>query len=170
MKTIDRAIDGVAYGMFLGGVIAGILMALTVFVSTLMRYVLNTPLHFSNELAGLLFLSITFLTIPHVLNIGRHIGIDLVVKRLPLLLQGGASLLAGLVLILFSGVFVYQSWDFMVFSRAIEARSDISGLLLWPWMLLMPLGFAMCILITLKKVLKRCVADDAVSLREEATP
>lgn len=170
MKIIDRAINRVAYGMFLCGVIAGILMTLTVFVSTLMRYMFNAPLHFSNELAGLLFLSITFLTIPHVLNIDRHIGIDLVVKLLPVRLQGPVSQLgAGLVLIVFAVVFVYQSWDFMMFSLAIDARSDISGLLLWPWMLLMPLSFAMCIIITLKKTLQRCAARDVAPLREEAT-
>lgn len=169
MRIFEKTVDGVAYGMFLCGVIAGILMTLTVFVSTLMRYVFNTPLHFSNELAGLLFLSITFLTIPHVLNIDRHIGIDLVVKRLPVRFQGGVGQLAGLVLITFAAVFVYQSWDFVVFSHAIEARSDISGLLLWPWMLLMPLGFTMCIIIMLKKTLKRCVGHDTAPLREEAT-
>lgn len=167
MKIIDKTIDRVAYGIFLCGVIAGILMTLTVFVSTLMRYVLNSPLHFSNELAGLLFLSITFLTIPHVLNIDRHIGIDLVVKQLPVRFQGLVGQLAGLVLIAFAMVFVYQSWDFMAFSRAIEARSDISGLLLWPWMLLMPLSFAMCIIITLKKALQRCVGRDTAPLGEE---
>lgn len=168
MKIIDTAIDRVAYGMFLCGVIAGILMTLTVFVSTLMRYVFNSPLHISNELAGLLFLSITFLTIPHVLNINRHIGIDLVVKQLPVRFQGLIGQLAGLVLITFAAIFVYQSWGFMMFSRAIEARSDISGLLLWPWMLLMPLSFTMCIISTLKKMLKRCAARDVAPLHGEA--
>ncbi|QOR37255.1 TRAP transporter small permease [Billgrantia diversa] len=169
MKIIDKAIDRVVYGMFLCGVIVGILMTLTVFVSTLMRYLFNTPLHFSNELAGLLFLSITFLTIPHVLNIDRHIGIDLVVKQLPVRFQGFTGQLAGLVLLVFAVIFVYQSWDFMVFSRAIDARSDISGLLLWPWMLVMPLSFTMCCIITLKKTLVRFFARDRKPFYKEAS-
>ena len=167
---ISKAIDRVAYGMFVAGVFAGIIMTAVVFISTLMRYVLNMPLHFSNELAGLLFLSITFLTIPHVLNTDRHIGIDLVVNRLPVRFQGFVGSLASLILVIFSAIFVYQAWDFTAFSWTIDARSDISGLLLWPWMLLMPLGFMMCIIITLKKMLMACVDRDIQTSDEELAP
>src|SRR5699024_6967125 len=116
LGIISKAIDRVAYGMFIAGVIAGIAMTVVVFISTLMRYVLNMPLHFSNELAGLLFLSITFLTIPHVLNTNRHINIDLVVNRLPVRFHGFVGHLASLILITFSTIFVYQAWDFTAFS------------------------------------------------------
>ncbi|WP_269078966.1 TRAP transporter small permease [Litchfieldella anticariensis] len=125
-------------------------MTALVFVSTLMRYLFNSPVHFSNELAGLLFLSITFLTIPHVLNIDRHIKIDLVVKKLPSRIKNPVGVFASMVMIIFSLVFIYESWGFMNFSRLISSRSDISGILLWPWMILMPLSFVMCVVVKIK--------------------
>lgn len=150
MIIIFKLLDRMAYGMFLLGVLSGIVMTFTVFVSTLMRYLFNSPVHFSNELAGLLFFSITFLTIPHVLNINRHINIDMVVRNLPAKMNRAVGILSGAVVLLFSAIFVYESWGFVSFSRAIGSRSDISSILLWPWMLLMPLCFVMCILIRIK--------------------
>lgn len=150
MHIFRKSIDKAAYGLFLLGVACGILMTLLVFVSTLLRYVIGKPIYFSNELAGLLFLSLTFLTIPHVLNIGRHIRIDLVVDSFSSPMKRLAHFFSSLVLIVFSAVFIYESWGFMQFSQVIDARSDISGILLWPWMLLMPLSFALCILVEIR--------------------
>jgi TRAP-type C4-dicarboxylate transport system permease small subunit len=150
MTIIFRLIDRLAHAMFLIGVLSGVIMTFVVFTSTLMRYLLNSPIHFSNELAGLLFFSITFLTIPHVLNINRHINIDMLVRKLPIRVNGYVAFFSGLVMVLFSLVFIYESWSFVNFSRTINARSDISGILLWPWMMLMPLCFVMCILVKIK--------------------
>lgn len=154
MHIFDKLIDKLAYGLFLLGVIGGVAMTMLVFVSTLLRYVVGKPIYFSNELAGLLFFSLTFLTIPHVLNIGRHIRIDLVVRPLPAPMQRVASGFASFVLIAFSSIFIYESWDFLKFSMMINARSDISGILLWPWMALMPLAFTLCILVQIRHGLK----------------
>lgn len=154
MYFIAKLIDRLSYGLFLIGVAGGIVMSFTVFASTLMRYVFDNPIHFSNELAGLLFFSLTFLTIPHVLNSGRHIRIDLVTRKLSPLTARLSEVFASLILILFSAIIIYESWDFMLFSYEIDARSEISGLLLWPWMVLMPLSFALCILVQLRHGLK----------------
>nr|WP_299244945.1 TRAP transporter small permease [uncultured Halomonas sp.] len=150
MTTIFKMIDRIVQAMFFLGVISGIAMTFIVFASTLMRYVFNSPVHFSNELAGLLFFSITFLTIPHVLNIKRHINIDMLVRKLPRRANGVTKLFAESVMVIFCIVFIYESWSFVDFSRAIGAQSDISGILLWPWMLLMPICFFMCILVKIK--------------------
>ncbi|WP_107850430.1 TRAP transporter small permease [Oceanimonas marisflavi] len=154
MSLLTKIVDRLCYGLFLAGVGGGILMTITVFASTLLRYLFGSPVHFSNELAGLLFFSLTFLTIPHVLNSGRHIRIDLITRALSARAARLSETFAGLVLILFSTIVIYESWDFMVFSREIEARSDISGLLLWPWMALMPLSFVLCILVQLRHGLR----------------
>ena len=154
MYFIAKLIDRLSYGLFLIGVAGGIVMTFTVFASTLMRYVFDHPIHFSNELAGLLFFSLTFLTIPHVLNSGRHIRIDLVTRKLSPLAARLSEVFASLILILFSAIIIYESGNFMLFSYEIDARSEISGLLLWPWMILMPLSFSLCILVQLRHGLK----------------
>lgn len=154
MTVIVKLIDKLTYLLFLLGVAGGIAMTFLVFGSTLLRYLFNSPLHFSNELAGLLFFSLTFLTIPHVLNSGRHIRIDMVVRYLPPALARLVEAFASLVLIVFSLIVIYESLDFLSFSHAIESRSDISGILLWPWMVLMPLSFGLCVLVQLRHVFK----------------
>lgn len=55
MSLFTKTVDRLCHGLFLVGVAGGILMTITVFVSTLLRYLFDHPLHFSNELAGLLF-------------------------------------------------------------------------------------------------------------------
>ncbi|WP_116473885.1 TRAP transporter small permease [Zobellella maritima] len=157
MYFLAKLIDRLSYGLFLIGVAGGIVMTFMVFASTLLRYVFDKPVHFSNELAGLLFFSLTFLTIPHVMNCGRHIRIDLVTRCLHPLVARLTEVFASLVLILFSAIIIYESWDFMIFSYEIDSRSDISGLLLWPWMVLMPLSFVLCILVQLRHGLKNPV-------------
>ncbi|PMR72741.1 TRAP transporter small permease [Billgrantia endophytica] len=154
MHIFGKLIDKLTYSLFLIGVMGGIGMTLLVFVSTVLRYVIGRPIYFSNELAGLLFLSLTFLTIPHVLNIGRHIRIDLAVNSLRPPMKRVTGLFSSFVLIAFSLIFIYESWDFMRFSLMIDARSDISGILLWPWMILMPLSFTLCILVQIRHGLR----------------
>ncbi|TDX31696.1 TRAP-type C4-dicarboxylate transport system permease small subunit [Modicisalibacter xianhensis] len=125
-----------------------------VLVSTLMRYLVGKPIGFSDELSGLLFLSLSFLSLPHVLNTSQHIRIDLLVRALPSRMAVAADIFANTILVAFASIFAYQAWDFMTFSLQIGARSEISGVLLWPWMALMPLSMLLCILIVVRNGLR----------------
>lgn len=151
MHRISSLVDRLAYGLFILGVVGGILMALLIFVSTTLRYAVGTPVNFSDEMAGLLFFSMSFLSLPHVLNQDRHIRIDLLTRAMPAAMARLAGVFASLVLIAFACVFAWESWSFMRFSQDIDARSDISGLLLWPWMTLMPAALLLCVIIQLRK-------------------
>jgi len=128
-------------------------MALLVLVSTLLRYIAGHPLSFSDELAGLLFLTMAFTTFPHVLNKSGHISLDLVVKKLPYSFQKACVVLAALIFAAFAITFTYQAWQFMAFSKMISSRTDVSGILLWPWMALMPASMILCIVVEVKKLL-----------------
>ncbi|WP_233440453.1 TRAP transporter small permease [Modicisalibacter coralii] len=125
-----------------------------VLVSTLMRYLAGSPIGFSDELSGLLFLSLSFLSLPHVLNTSQHIRIDLLVRTFSERMAVAADIIANAILVIFAGIFAYQSWDFMMFSFQIESRSEISGVLLWPWMALMPASMLLCILIVVRNGLR----------------
>ncbi|MFG6177598.1 TRAP transporter small permease [Halomonas sp. THAF12] len=137
-----------------------------VLVSTLMRYLAGSPIGFSDELSGLLFLSLSFLSLPHVLNTSQHIRIDLLVRTLSRRLAVAADIFANAVLVTFATIFAYQAWDFMVFSLQIGARSEISGVLLWPWMALMPLSMGLCLLIIVRNGLRELFGCDAPSSAE----
>ncbi len=154
MKVLSTLLDRLVYGVFLIGVCGGIFMTGLVLVSTLMRYLAGSPIGFSDELSGLLFLSLSFLSLPHVLNTSQHIRIDLLVRTLSHRLAVAADIFANAIFIAFATTFAYQAWDFMMFSFQIGSRSEISGVLLWPWMALMPMSMLMCILIVVRNGLR----------------
>ncbi|MFQ3789062.1 TRAP transporter small permease [Halomonas sp. A29] len=159
MQKINLLIERTAYGSFLLGVVGGVIMTGLIFVSTLMRYLGGRPLRFSDELAGLLFLSLTFLCLPYVLDKGRHIRIEILVNLMPEPMARIMDLIGTLILILFCTIFIYEAWDFMEFSFSINSRTDISGILLWPWMAIMPFSMLLCILVQLRHGMRQPLAE-----------
>lgn len=143
------AIRFLAKTLFYIAVAGGMFMTALVFTSTLMRYLLGSPITFSDELAGLLFFSGAFLALPYVLLENKHVSIDFMTKVSSIKLRKASSLVASLTTATFAFIFIYQSWDFMAFSYQIQSKSEISGILLWPWMALMPLSLGLCIIIQL---------------------
>ncbi|UTW14471.1 TRAP transporter small permease [Marinobacterium rhizophilum] len=134
-------------------------MTLIILVSTLLRYLAGQPISFSDELAGLLFLTMAFSTFPHVLNKSGHISLDLLTERMSPGMRKICSLFSAAIFIAFAITFSYQAWGFMDFSRLISSRTDVSGILLWPWMALMPASMVLCIAVELKKQLFRTDCD-----------
>lgn len=166
MKVLSTWLDRLVYGVFLIGVCGGVFMTGLVLVSTLMRYLAGSPIGFSDELSGLLFLSLSFLSLPHVLNTSQHIRIDMLVRTFSPRLAVAADIFANAIFVAFAGIFAYEAWDFMVFSLQIGSRSEISGVLLWPWMALMPLSMLLCILIIVRNGLQGLSGRDAASSEE----
>lgn len=161
MEKLFKSIDFIAKAFFYSGVLSGIFMTLIIFVSTLLRYLAGQPISFSDELAGLLFLAMAFTTFPHVLNKSGHISLDLLTERMPLGMRKLCSLFAGSIFITFAITFSYQAWNFMEFSRLISSRTDVSGILLWPWMALMPISMILCIAVEIRKQLSPNDGDTA---------
>lgn len=150
IRKFNRLIEKTVYGSFLLGVIGGVIMTGLIFVSTLMRYLGGRPLRFSDELAGLLFLSLAFLSLPYVLDKGRHIRIEILTNLAPAPIARMMDVIGTLILVTFCMVFAYEAWDFMSFSISINSRTDISGLILWPWMAIMPFSMLLCLLVQLR--------------------
>lgn len=155
IRKIDSLLNKAAYGSFLLGVVSGITMTVLIFVSTLMRYLGGRPLRFSDELAGLLFLALTFLCLPYVLNKGRHMRIEILINLMPMRVAKVMDFIGVIVLLTFCAIFAFESWKFMNFSFLLNSRTDISSILLWPWMAIMPFSMALCILIQLSHGFKQ---------------
>ena len=145
------------------GVVGGVMMTGLIFVSTLMRYLGGRPLRFSDELAGLLFLSLTFLSLPYVLDKGRHIRIEILTNLVPAPIARIMDVIGTLILVAFCMIFAYEAWDFMSFSLSINSRTDISGLLLWPWMAIMPFSMLLCLLVQLRHGFRQPVTEKSLT-------
>lgn len=149
---MNALIVGLRYLTWLMNVLAAlsaVLMAGLVVLGTVMRYLVGAPLMLSNELAGLLFVSMAFLAIPMGLLRKRQITVDLVVRCIPYPWRRLVDVIGIFVFLTFAAIFIYVSYDFADFSRAINARSDIGRLLLWPWMMLMPAALSVAVLVAL---------------------
>lgn len=133
--------------------LSAVLMASFVVLGTVMRYFVGAPLMFSDELVGLLFISMAFLAIPMGLLQKRHISVDLLVRTIRYPWRRLIDLIAILIFIAFALVFIYNAFDFADFSRQIRARSDIGSLLLWPWMMLMPAALAVAVLVAVLQLI-----------------
>ena len=153
MTRVSRLIEWLsATGMNVSA-IAGVVLTVFVVLSAFMRYAVGAPFYFSDELVGLLTAAMFLLALPYGLVDNSHLRITLVVNRLPPLGQAIAEAAASLILVAFAAVFMVQSYDFTIVSYNFGSRSEMAEFLLFPWMALMPVVFALMILIVANNVL-----------------
>ncbi len=154
MRFISKLFDRFILYFFYIGVVSGAIMASLILISSLLRYVINKPISFSDELSGLLFVTLAFLSFPYVLLKSEHIRLSVFTEKLSDRNKIVCRLFSVVVFFSFSVIFIFQSWEFMSFSKLIQARTDVSGIILWPWMLLMPISIFLCVLVELRNIFR----------------
>jgi len=134
--------------------LAGFGMVLIVFLSVFQRYVLKSPLSFSEELVGLLLCSMLFLSLPHISNSEKHVKINLVVNLLSDRAKLFTSILSSLVMITFCFWMIVETIPWLDFAIRLNLKTENSRLILFPWMGVIPLSLFLNIIISLKKIYK----------------
>lgn len=131
-------------------------VALTGFVilSSFMRHLLGKPFHFTEELVGLLFLAMVFLTFPFATCNRHHISVTLVTHLLPATGRKIAAVFGSLVFIAFTTWFFLESYKFTAFSHSIGARSEQSELLMSPWMAIMPITIGLVTVLAVVQLIR----------------
>ncbi|MFC5392017.1 TRAP transporter small permease [Bosea vestrisii] len=115
------------------------LIVAIVAIAVIFRYVLNTPLIFSFDLATILFVWLVFLGLAPAAHEGSHMAVDLFTAMLP---EGIAKALAVIVRLLMIAIALFlirHSWDLAMRTRMEIASMRIS--MIWVYMA-MPVGFA----------------------------
>lgn len=109
-KLLDRLIEAAC---------AITVVALTVIVSLQVfnRFVLKTPLAWSEDLAMLLFQWVVFLGAALGVKRVRHFGIELVVRRFPERVRHRVELLTPAVMAIVALVMIVQGWTLLTFNR-----------------------------------------------------
>jgi len=100
-SLLDRLVSGVL-ALILGG------MTVLVFASVVLRYVLNSPVTWSEELASLLFAWLTFVGAYVGFRSRSHIAIDTLVVFLPETLRQGIARVVDVIVLGVLGLFVWQ--------------------------------------------------------------
>ncbi len=127
---------------------AGLLVSLGLIGwAVVMRYVFNDAPVWVDEVVGFLLVAIVLLAAAQTFRRGEHIGVDLLVDRLPPTGRrwalGWAALVTGIV----AGVLIINGWQAAMLARMLGMVTE--GHLEWPtWMLmlLLPVGGALLLL------------------------
>ncbi len=124
--------------------IAG-LVALAAF----MRYAASAPIKETDELVGLFFFLTCFLAVSHCTVTGRQIAVTLLSDRFTGIPGKLAKIASAGATVFFLAWMGYLSIDFVNLSIIVGARSDMAQILLWPFMIFMPIMLIYLIIVTL---------------------
>lgn len=118
-------------------------MCVFIILSSTMRYVVGSPFRFTEELVGLLFSAMVFILLPVGEIENRHIRVTVVTDLYSPFWRRFSELLSSVAIIVFAVLFSLISFDFTAMSHQLGASSEMGGMLLYPWMALMPLSSAL---------------------------
>lgn len=131
--------------------VAGII-AILVF-SSVQRYILVHPIPETEELAAFLFVALAFLSIAEGFVSNRQIRILMLWRKLPPSVQGWAMILGHLLTIAVLALLILQLFDFAWLSFQFKSRSYVADMLMWPWMMIMPVALFVLALAAATRVL-----------------
>lgn len=103
-----------------------LLMTLVLFAQIIFRYFMQQPLIWSEELALVLMIWITFLGSALLLATNEHISIDFMVELMPPVWQRLTAVVVAVLLLLFNLALAYGSW--LVAQRTVGSTSPGLGI------------------------------------------
>jgi TRAP-type mannitol/chloroaromatic compound transport system permease small subunit len=142
------------------GYIASVAVLLTALISAgnaFVRYILDISSNGWLEIQWYLFAGIVMLGAPVVLRLNEHVRVDLIYGRL----KGNAPVyvdLFGLIFFLMPvmALMAYLSWPLLVkMYLTHEMSNNAGGLVRWPAMAMLPIGFGLMVLQGLSEIVKR---------------
>jgi len=133
---------------------AGLLLSLGLIGwAVVMRYAFNDAPVWVDEVVGFLLVAIVLLAAAQTFRRGEHIGVDLLVERLPATGKRWALGWAAVVTAVMALVLVINGWQTSMLARMLGLVTE--GHLEWPtwWlMLLMPVGGALLLLASIESL------------------
>lgn len=109
-KLFDRLIEAAC-------AVAVVALTITVSLQVFNRFVLKTPLAWSEDLAMLLFQWVVFLGAALGVKRLRHFGIELVVRKFPERMRHWVEVLTPVVMAIVALVMIVQGWTILTFNR-----------------------------------------------------
>jgi len=157
LLKLSLAVDWVSERIGWAASVAVLLTALISAGNALVRYSLDISSNAWLEIQWYLFAGIVMLGAPLVLRLNEHVRVDLIYGKL----KGRGPVyvdLFGLIFFLMPvmALLAWLSWPLLVnMYLTHEMSSNAGGLVRWPAMLLLPLGFGMMVLQGLSEIVKR---------------
>jgi TRAP-type C4-dicarboxylate transport system permease small subunit len=121
--------------------LAGLGMVVMVSVGVVMRYFLNSPLNFTEEVVGLLLSASLFLMLPYLTLHDKHVQITLLTQHPSEKVRWSLRILKQLVTLAFFAWMLYETIPWLKFAMKLNLKTEISRLPLLPWMAILPISF-----------------------------
>ena len=147
VKIVDRV---TTISAVIGGVLIAVMTAI-VSIAVITRYVLSQPIGWSEEVSIYLMIWAIFLGTAYTLKQDAHIGVDLLMNRLPLHIKPFLHCFHYLAGLLFISVLFFKGIDMMNLSVMLGSRSIATNFPLYIVQLAVPVGAALLILQLISK-------------------
>lgn len=166
-RQVTRAVDRLSRLLSdIGIAISGLAMLVSlvlVIYGVVLRYALNRPQSWLDELVGYLLVATVMLGAADALRQREHIAIDIITGKLDHRKRFWVAVLALLSVAATAFLFIYEGWGAVAFSKMVDMRS--TGHLdmpIWTMQLLIPVGGALLLLNAVTLLLRLLVKDLAV--------
>jgi C4-dicarboxylate transporter DctQ subunit len=166
-RALARAVDRLSRLLSdIGIAISGLAMLVSlvlVIYGVVLRYALNRPQSWLDELVGYLLVATVMLGAADALRQREHIAIDIITGKLDRKKRFWVAILALLSVAATAFLFIYEGWGAVAFSKMVDMRS--TGHLdmpIWTMQLLIPVGGALLLLNAVTLLLRLLTKDLAV--------
>lgn len=154
LMKIEAIINGLTHvGSVLGGILTGV-MTFAVTYAVVLRYAFNQPIGWSEEISTYLMIWAAFLGAAYALKEDAHIGVDLLLSRLPERVKPFFHLFHCVIGVIFCSILFYKGVELVQFSIILNNRSIAIDFPLFIPQLAVPVGSAMLVLQFLAKAAK----------------
>lgn len=121
-------------------------MTLLTFVQVVLRYVFNSGFTWALEASTYMFGWMVLLGISYGVKKGSHIGVDVLVQRLPASARRAVGLFAVVLCMAYAVILLYGSWYYVDTLHKLGIEAEDLPIERWILMLALPIGFALLLL------------------------
>jgi len=138
-----RGLDRLALALALAASLCLIVIVGLVTTSVILRRVVGTPLHVTEDIVGLLLTAMLFLGLPLVTLRSQHVRVSIVSNALAPRFGGVVHVAAMLVGVVFFGWIFIKALPWLEFAWARNLKTETARLLLYPWMAALPVSMGL---------------------------
>ena len=139
-RVLRRGLEGLALAMALLAAIGMAAIVTIIVTSVTMRKLFNAPLHFTEEVVGLLLSVSLLLALPMVTLKGGHVRVSILANHLRGWQRRVLSGLAACVGIGLCAWVAIEAVPWLEFAVRLNLKTETSRILLYPWMAMLPLS------------------------------
>lgn len=118
-------------------------MTLLTFVQVVLRYLFNTGFVWALELTTYLFAWMVLLGMSYGVKVGSHLGVDALVRLMPLRWQRIVGVIVVLLGMLYAGLLLFGSYEYVDKMHTISVEAEDLPIQRWVLLLCLPIGYAL---------------------------